>query len=64
MEEKKFPIYQFWATWDQDNYTNNGSGYTVMYKEEPTKEFLDSELAKYKERLETKHIEEGHPIIK
>jgi hypothetical protein len=55
MEEKKFPIYKFKASWNQDNFNNNGTGYSVMYKEEPTQEQLDNDLASLKKHIEEKY---------
>lgn len=48
MEEKLFPIYRFEATWDQEDYKNNGTSWHVMFKEQPTEEKLNSILEDYK----------------
>jgi len=62
MEDKKFPIYKFFATWDQDNYENNGSSFYKMYKEEPTVEQLENDLNNYKLNIINKQNEEKHPV--
>jgi len=64
MEEKKFPIYEFYARWNQDNYENNGSEFRKMYKNEPSHEQLEEDLQRYKNNIEKKQIEEGHPVTK
>lgn len=63
-EEKRYPIYSFAAEWDQDDYEHNGTGFTMMYKEKPTDEQLHIELENFKTKLENRHLESGHPIIK
>ena len=55
MEENKFPIYKFYATWDQDDFENNGTGYSIMYKENPSAEQLESELQEFKFGILAKH---------
>ena len=55
MEEKKFPIYKFYASWDQDDYKNNCTGYSIMYKENPTAGQLESELEQFKYGILAKH---------
>jgi hypothetical protein len=62
MEEKKFPIYNFSFRWNQDNYENNGSSFSKMYKEEPTENELRQDLENSKQYREKKQIEEGHPV--
>ena len=62
MEEKKFPIYRFSARWNQDDYENNGSGFSTMYKEEPTTEQLENDLNAYKQSITNKQNEEGHHV--
>lgn len=47
MEEKKYPIYKFCASWDQDDFKNNCTDYFIMYKENPSAEQL--EIKKLKE---------------
>ena len=55
MEEQKFPIYKFYANWDQDDYENNFTDYYIMYKENPTAEQLEYELKQFKLRTLAKH---------
>jgi len=55
MLERKFPIYKFYATWDQDDFENNGTGYSIMYKENPSAEQLDEELQQFKLGILAKH---------
>lgn len=62
MEEKKFPIYRFWGTWNQTNYENNGTGFSDMYKENPTEEELKNKLEEFKKAMEEKQVEKGNPI--
>lgn len=35
MEEKKYAIYSISARWDQDDYENNSTGFSIMFKEDP-----------------------------
>jgi hypothetical protein len=62
MEEKKYPIYRFSASWNQIDFQNNFTSYYHMYKEEPTEEQLNEELNNWKNQLEKKHKEEGKHI--
>jgi len=55
MEENKYPIYKFYATWDQDDFENNGTGYSIMYKENPSAEQLENELQQFKLGILAKH---------
>ena len=55
MQEIKFQIYKFYATWDQDNFENNGTGYSIMYKENPTVEQLENELQEFKLGILSRH---------
>ena len=48
MEEKRFPIYRFWANWTQDNIDyKNGFSARVMYKEHQS----DAELRVILEKM-------------
>jgi hypothetical protein len=51
VEEKKFPIYGFSFRWHQDNYQNNASAFSQMFKEEPTREELEEVISKNVERI-------------
>lgn len=62
MEEKKYPIYKFYAKWNQDNYENNGTGIRKMYREEPSIEQLENDLSTYKQTITNSQIEKGHPV--
>jgi len=55
MLENKFPIYKFYATWNQDDYQNNFTDYFIMYKENQSAEQLEEELKQFKLRTLTKH---------
>ena len=55
MEEKKFPIYKFYANWDQDDFENNCTDYYIMYKENPSASQLEDELQQFKLRTLAKH---------
>jgi len=55
MEEKKFPIYKFYASWDQDDFENNFTDYSIMYKENPSAEQLEEELKLFKLDILAKH---------
>lgn len=55
MEEKKYPIYKFYAKWDQDDYKNNFTDYYIMYKENPSASQLEDELKELKLRTLAKH---------
>jgi len=55
MEKKKYPIYKFNATWDQDDFRNNGTEYFIMYKENPTAKQLEEELLQFKLGILTRH---------
>jgi len=55
MLEKKFPIYKFYATWDQDDFENNCTGYSIMYKENPSANKLEEELQQFKLGILAKH---------
>ena len=55
MEEKKFPIYKFYANWDQDDFENNSTGYSIMYKEYPSPDQLEEELKLFKYGILAKH---------
>ena len=55
MEEKKYPIYKFYASWDQDDCKNNGTGYSIMYKENPSPNQLEEELKQFKYKILAKH---------
>jgi len=55
MEEKKFPIYKFYANWDQDDYRNNGTGFSIMYKENPSADQLEEQLKQFKLEILAKH---------
>ena len=35
MKERKYPIYQIGAKWDQDNFKGNGTSYSRMYRDDP-----------------------------
>lgn len=63
MEEKKFPIYRFILRWNQDNYQDNGTSFSKMYKTEPSQEELEADLLNSKKFREDKNWDEGHPII-
>jgi len=55
MIEKKYSIYKFYANWDQDDFENNCTGYSIMYKENPSAERLENELKEFKLRILSKH---------
>ena len=55
MGENKYPIYKFYASWDQDDYENNGTGYSIMYKENPSPSQLEDELKQFKLGILSKH---------
>ena len=55
MEEKKYPIYRFSATWNQSDYKNNGTSCRQMYKEKLTKEELNSKLEEFKKGIINRH---------
>lgn len=62
MEDKKYPIYQFNASWDQEGYNHNSTSYNLMFKEEQTELQLNSELEKFRARLEKKQFDNKQPI--
>jgi len=64
MEEKSYPIYHFYACWDQVGFNNNATDYSLMFKEEQTEDQLQSELNNLKLRTENKLLEKEQPIIK
>ncbi len=55
MEEKKFPIYEIYGRWNQDNYQNNSSGYNKMFRSTPSNDELDECLKDFKKKTEEKH---------
>ena len=55
MEEKKYPIYRFSATWNQSDYKNNGTSCRQMYREKLTKEELNSKLEEFKKGIINRH---------
>jgi hypothetical protein len=55
MEEKRYPIYRFSATWNQDDYKNNGTGFEKMCVHALTEDELNIELDKFKQRIIDKH---------
>jgi len=55
MQEKKFPIYKFYATWDQDGFENNCSDYYIMYKENSSASQLEEELQLFKLGILSRH---------
>lgn len=63
MEEKTYPIYKFYALWDQTDFEHNSSSYLKMFKENPTEEMLEEEFATHKDLLIKKYIEKETPII-
>lgn len=63
MEEKKFPIYNFKASWNQDNFQNNGTSSSIMCKEDLNEEELQKKFNRWKSNIEKQQIEKGHPVI-
>jgi hypothetical protein len=68
MEEQKYPIYKFWAKWDQDNYENNFTGFNKMYRATPTAEELENDFNLFKESIEKncvllRWIESGYKYV-
>ena len=57
MEEKKYPIYRFSATWNQSDYKNNGTSCRQMYKEKLSDEEMNEKLEEFKTNV-TKDKEE------
>jgi len=55
MLENKFPIYKFYANWDQDDFKNNVSDYFIMYRENPSVSKLEEELEKFKLGILSRH---------
>ena len=55
MTENKYPIYKFYANWDQDDYKNNCTGYSIMYKENPSAGQLEDELKQFKLTILSRH---------
>lgn len=47
MEEQKFPIYKFSARWNQDDYQNNGTYTSRMYRTKPSPDELVDDLNKW-----------------
>ena len=63
MEEKQYPIYYFYANWNQDNYKGNCTGYSMMYRNELTEDEIQLELNEFKTRIINKQISDEHPVI-
>lgn len=55
MEEKTFPIYRFYGSWDQVGYENNFVSFTELFKEDCSEEDLNNMLKEFKEATEKKH---------
>jgi len=56
-EEKQYPIYRFWASWNQKDYKNNGTGFTKMYEVEPTQLELEEDMKKFQDGIISDHEE-------
>lgn len=71
MEEKEYPIYKFSARWNQDDYENNGTSSSHMYKEKLTNIQEAEELEKWwngvlespRINKEDKPIKDLHPKL-
>lgn len=57
MEEKKYPIYRFSATWNQSGFKNNGSSSCQMYENKLTDDELSTKLEEFKNNIISKHEE-------
>lgn len=72
IEEKRYPIYQVDWRWDQSDYENNSSGYTIMKREPVDVEVLTREaITRWKKYVKTKNkrmdkqipLKDKHPIL-
>lgn len=55
MEEKKYPIYRFFAMWDQKDFESNSTSSYRMFENPLTDEEINIELEKYKKDITNKY---------
>ncbi len=64
MEEKKFPIYKYWATWKQDDLDyNNGFSSSIMFKEYKTEDELNKLLQEIIQKNAYEKYTDKNPVL-